>query len=136
MRSRDFDPSFTVNVPLLRIRRCTRAEAAARSERWARSRALKLRRRLETGDKTERRAGRQSTAAERNGAAPEPLPPWHEVAAAWRRVRACYDGLFSSDEEEEQARVAFQQGGAHWRVYLTALNERKRDYASLAGRRP
>ena len=91
---------------------------------------------LETGDKTERRAGRQSTAAERNGAAPEPLPPWHEVAAAWRRVRACYDGLFSSDEEEEQARVAFHQSGAHWRVYLTAINERKRDYASLAGRRP
>ena len=49
MRSRDNDPFFTVDVPVLRIRRCTPAEAAARAERWARSRALKLRRRLEAG---------------------------------------------------------------------------------------
>ena len=32
-------------------------------------------------------------------------------------------------------RLAFHQGGARWRVYLIALNERKRNRASLAGRR-
>ena len=65
----------------------------------------------------------------------EPLPPWHEVAGAWRGVRASYDGLYQSDEEEEQMRVAFHQGGARWRIYLTALNERKRDHASVVGKR-
>ena len=66
-------------------------------------------------------------------AVPEPLPPWREVAAAWQHLRANYDGLFLSEEEEEQARVAFHQGGARWRIFLTALNERKRDRANLVG---
>ena len=79
MKSRDNDPFFTVDVPIVRIRRCTPAEAAARAERWARSRAMKLRRRLETGDKTERRAGRQAAAVAGGSAGPEPLPPWHEL---------------------------------------------------------
>ena len=135
MRSRDNDPFFTVDIPILRIRRCTPAEAAARAERWARSRALKLRRRLEAGVRTERHAGRQAAAEAGIGAAPEPLPPWHEVAAAWQRVRASYGGLFQSDEEEEQARIAFHRGGARWRAFLAALNERKRDRASLAVKR-
>ena len=97
---------------------------------------MKLRRRLETGDKNERRAGRQAAAVARSDTGPEPLPPWHEVAAAWQHVRATFDGLFQSDEEEERMRVAFHQGGARWRIFLTAFNERKRDHASLAGRRP
>ena len=58
---------------------------------------------------------------------PEPLPPWREFAAGWRHVCATYDGLFLSDEEEEQARVAFHRGGARWRIFLMELAERKRD---------
>ena len=58
---------------------------------------------------------------------PEPLPPWREFAAGWRHVCATYDGLFLSDEEEEQARVAFHQGGARWRIFRMELAERKRD---------
>ena len=58
---------------------------------------------------------------------PEPLPPWHEFAAGWRHVCAKYDGLFLSDDEEEQARVAYHQGGARWRIFLMELAERKRD---------
>ena len=114
MRSRDNDPFFTVDVPLFRIRRCTPAEAAARAERWARSRAMKLRRRLHAADKTEHRAGKQAAVAAGGSAGPEPLPTWHEVAEVWRRLRATFDGMFQSDEEEEEMRVAFHQGGARW----------------------
>ena len=55
------------------------------------------------------------------------LPPWREFAAGWRQVCAKYDGLFLSDDEEEQARVAYYQGGARWRIFLMELAERKRD---------
>ena len=116
MRSRDFDPFFTLDIPVLRIRRCTSAEAAARAERWARSRAMKI---APVRAEDERRSGKQAAAATGGNAAPEPLPPWHEVAAAWQRVRATFDGLFQSDEEEEQMRVAIHQGGARWRTFLT-----------------
>ena len=128
VRIRDDDPFFTVDVPVLRIRPCTRAEAAARSERWNRSRTRKLRRRLEAAAKAEHRAGGPTVAsAAGQGAVPEPLPPWREFAAGWRHVCAKYDGLFLSDDEEEQARVAYHQGGARWRIFLMELAERKRD---------
>ena len=135
MKIRDDDPFFTVNVPFLRIRSSTPAEAAARTARWNRSRTGKVRRRLEAAAKAERRALRRTiTSAAGRNVVPEPLPPWREVAAVWRHVRATFDGLFLSEEEEEQARVAFHQGGLRWRVFLVALNERKRDGASLTGR--
>ena len=47
-------------------------------------------------------------------------------AAGWRHVWAKYDGLFLSEDEEEQARVAYHQGSARWRI-LMELVERKRD---------
>ena len=55
------------------------------------------------------------------------LPPWREFAAGWRQECAKYDGLFLSDDDEEQARVAYYQGGARWRIFLMELAERKRD---------
>ena len=108
MRIRDNDFFFTVDIPLLRIRPCTRAEVAARTERWNRSRTRRLRRRLEAAAKAEHRAGGPTVpSAAGQGAVPEPLPPWHEFAAGWRHVCAKYDGLFQSEDEEEQARVAY-----------------------------
>jgi hypothetical protein len=107
MKVRDNDPFFTVDIPVLRIRPCTPPEAARRTERWNRSRTRSLRRRLETAAKTDRRTNTAATAAGRNSQ-PE-LPPWREVATAWQRLRATFDGLFLSDEEEEHARVAFHR---------------------------
>ena len=63
MKIRDNDVFFTVDVPVLRIRPCTRAEAAARTERWNRSRTRKLRRRLEAAAKAEHRAGQPAVAS-------------------------------------------------------------------------
>ena len=132
VKIRDNDPFFTVDIPVLRIRPCTPAEAAARTERWNRSRTRKLRRRLEAAAKAEHRAGRPTVAsAAGQDAVPEPLPPWREFAAAWRHVCATYDGLFLSDDEEEQARVAYHQGGARWRIFRMELAERKRDRGGL-----
>ena len=132
MRFRDNDLFFTVDVPVFRIRSCTPAEAAARAERWDKSRAR--------SSVVGWRPARTQSAAPagrphgcRRSAAPEPPPPWHEFAAGWQRVCANYDGLFLSDEEEEQVRVAFHQGGAPWRIFLTALDERKRYRTSLVG---
>ena len=128
VKIRDNDPFFTVDVPVLRIRPCTPAEAAARTERWNRSRTGKLRRRLEAVAKAERRVGQPSVAsAAGQDEVLEPLPPWREVAAAWRHVRAKYDGLFLNADEEEQARVAFHRGGDRWRIFRMELAERKRD---------
>ena len=58
--------------------------------------------------------------------------PWSELAAGWQQVTATFDGLFESDDEEEQARQAYHQGGHRWRAFLTALNRRKRDRAGLS----
>ncbi len=128
VRIRDNEVFFTVEVPVLRIRSCTPAEAAARTERWNRSRTGRLRRRLEVVAKAERRGGLPTPASgDGRGAVPEPLPPWRELAAGWRYVCAAYDGLFLSEEEEELARVAFHWGGARWRVFRMELAERKRD---------
>jgi hypothetical protein len=129
MKVLDDDPFFTVEVPVLRIRPCTPAEASARAGRWAGSRAFRVKRRLKAAAEAERRAYRQvgATATTARKGVSEPLPPWREVAAVWLRVRASFDDLFLSDEEEEQARVAFHQGGARWCVFLTELAERRRD---------
>ena len=128
MKIRDNDAFFTVDIPVLRIRPCTPAEAAARTERWNRSRIRKLRRRLEAVAKAEHRVGQPTVAsAAGQDEVPEPLPPWREIAAAWRHVCATDDGLFLSDDEEEQARVAFHQGGDRWRIFRMELAERKRD---------
>ena len=127
MKIRENDAFFTVDIPVLRIRPCARAEAAARTERWNQSRIRKLRRRLEAAAKAEHRVVRPSVASAGQYEEPEPLPPWREFAAGWRHVCARYDGLFLSEEEEEQARVAFHRGGACWRIFLTELAERKRD---------
>ena len=128
MKIRDNDFFFTVDVPVLRIRSCTPAESAARTERWNRSRTGKLRRRLKSAGKAEHRGGRPAIAsAAGQDAEPGPLPPWREVAVAWQRVRATFDGLFLSEEEEELARVAFHWGGARWRIFRMELAERKRD---------
>ena len=134
MKIRDNDPFFTVDVPVLRIRPCTQAELAAHTERWARSRICKLRRRLEADAKAGRRARGAIGSAAGQSAGPEPLPPWREVAAAWQRVHAIFDGLFLSDREEEQARIAFHRGGAHWQIFRVELGERKRDRAGLSRR--
>ena len=128
VKIRDDDFFFTVDVPVLRIRPCTRAEAAARTERWNRSRTRKLRRRLEAAAKAEHRAGGATVAsAAGQTAVPEPLRPWREFAAGWRHLCTKYGDLFLSDDEEEQARVAYHQGGARWRIFLRELAERKRD---------
>ena len=127
MKIRDDDAFLTVEVPVLRIRPCTPAEAAARTERWNRSRTRELRRRLEAAAKAEHRAGHPAIAsAAGQDELPEPLPPWREVAAAWRHVCAKYDGLFLNNGEEEQARVACHRGGARWRIFRMELAERKR----------
>ena len=132
VRIRDNDPFFTVDIPVLRIRPCTPAEAAARTARWNRSRTGKLRRRLEATGKAEHRAGRPAVAsASGQSAEPGPLPPWREFAATWRHVCATYDGLFLSEEEKEQARVAYHQDGARWRIFRMELAERKRDRGGL-----
>ena len=117
MKICDDDLFFTVDVPVLRIRRSTSAEAARREQRWARCSARKLRLRSEL--------------TVRIPPETEPLVPWRELAASWRQVLSIFDGLFENDEEEEQARQAYHRGGPCWRVYLTALNERKRDRAGL-----
>ena len=127
MKIRDNDVFFTVDVPVLRIRPCTPAEAAARPNVGTGPEPASS----GVGWRPQRRpstvpAGRLASAAGQD-AEPEPLPPWREVAAAWRHVCATYDGLFLSEEEEEQARVAFHRGGARWRIFRMELAERKRD---------
>ena len=47
--------------------------------------------------------------------------PWRELAAGWHHILATFNGLFESDEEEEQARQAYHQGGPCWCVFLAAL---------------
>ncbi len=110
-------PFFTVDVPVLRIRRSTPAEVARREHRWTRCRACKLRHRLKLAAK-----GPPET---------EPPVPWRELAAGWHHILATFNGLFESDEEEEQARQAYHQGGPCWCVFLAVLTERKRDRAVL-----
>ncbi len=97
MKICDDDPFFTVEVSVLRIRRSTPAEAVRREERWARCGVRKLRRRL----------------ALVLTVAPEtiPLVPWRELAAGWRQILATFESVFESEEEEEQARQAYYQGG-------------------------
>ena len=127
VRIRDNDPFFTVDIPVLRIRPCTRVkprrapnvgtgpEPASSAVGW------RPQRRSSTAP------GTTVASAAGQSAVPEPLPPWREFAAGWRHLCAKYDGLFLSDDEEEQARVAYHQGGARWRIFLRELAERKRD---------
>ena len=124
MKILDDDPFFAVDVPLLRIRRCSPAEAAARDRRWKASATRKLGGRLKANAKADRRAGQSVDA--------ELLVPWRELAADWQRILATFYGLFETREEEEQARLAFHQGGSRWRVFFNVLIERKRDRAGLA----
>src|SRR5262245_5021445 len=98
MKVLDDDPFFSVDVPMLRIRPSTPTEAAARNRRWAQSRARRLNRMLKAASKTDHRTVRQAeeTAAAGLKEGPGPPPPWREVAAAWLRVRARFEGLFLS----------------------------------------
>src|SRR3954463_15732887 len=107
MKICDDDPFFTVDVPVLRVRRSSPAEVATREERWARCNARKLRRRLKLAAK-----------GPPHVSVPEPdsLVPWRELAAGWRQVLACFEGVFEGEEEQEQARQAYHQGGPCWRV--------------------
>ena len=99
----DDDLFFTVDVPVLRIRRSTSAEAARREHRW-------------------RGAAPASSGSGGidgpDSAGTEPPVPWRELAASWRQVLSIFDGLFENDEEEEQARQAYHRGGPCWRVLL------------------
>ena len=79
----DDDLFFTVDVPVLRIRRSTSAEAARREQRWARCSARKLRLRSEL--------------TVRIPPETEPLVPWRELAASWQQVLSTFDGLFEND---------------------------------------
>jgi hypothetical protein len=111
------DSFFTVDVPVLRIRRFTPAEASRREQRWARCHARKLQDRLQASAKPPPET--------------EPPVPWRELATGWRQLIATFDGLFKSEDEEEQARRAYHQGGPRWRAFSNALNQRKRDRVSL-----
>lgn len=119
MKICDDDLFFTVDIPVLRIRRSTSAEAARREQRWARCRARKLRHRLRLAAK-----GPPDI---------EQLAPWRELAAGWRQVLAIFDSLFENDDEEEQARQAYHRGGLCWRAFFDGLNQRKREGAPPVG---
>jgi hypothetical protein len=135
MKIRDDDPFFTLDVPVLRIRTSTSAEAARRAERWARSKARKLQRQLKAEDRTESRTGIKATAHDAN---PDEVQEWlspREIAAGWSYLRALYDGLFLDEDEEELARLAYREGGSRWSVFRKALAERKRDREAESRRR-
>jgi hypothetical protein len=80
MKICDEDTFFTVDVPVLRIRRSTSAEVARREARWAKCSGRKLRRRL---------ALVLTVARETM-----PLVPWRELAAGWRQILATFEGVF------------------------------------------
>src|SRR4051812_33312493 len=119
MKIRDADPCFWSDIPVLRIRPCTQVEAERRAERWTQSRSRKLRRRLELASRAQRRGCRRTVA----------LVPWRELSAGWQQILASFDGLFESDEEEEQAREAYHEGGRRWRAVFSAP---ERAYATWA----
>src|SRR4051794_4508551 len=118
---------FNFDTPVMWIRPSTAGEAARRAERWARSRTRKLRRRLELTARAQRSGPSPGNAPEA-----EPLVPWRELAAGWQQICASHGVLFVTEEEEEQARVAYHEGGPRWRLFFAALNERKRDQGILA----
>ena len=80
-----------MDVAVLKIRPDTADEAERRTERWARSRAVKLQSQLQAIDKAERRATRKPAGVQ---VEPEPPAPWHKVAPAWTRLRAAYGAFF------------------------------------------
>ena len=121
MKICDDDPFFTVDVPVLRIRRSTPDEVTRRKVRWARCGAGKFGRRLEF--------------AARGKPEPVRLVPWRELAAGWQQIIAAFEGLFENEEEEEQTRQAYHQGGPRWLAFLAVLNQRKRDRAGLTAMR-
>ena len=96
---------------------------------------MKLRRRLHAADKTEHRAGKQAAVAAGGSAGPEPVPTWHEVAEVWRRLAPPSTACSKATRRKRKCASPSTKAAPVGRVYLTALNERKRDHASLAGRR-
>ena len=135
MKIREDDVFFTVDVPILRIRPCTPAEAAARAKRWTQSKNSGLRRRMIAAAKAGRQTDLADAWSDDQTAEGGQQVPWRELAAGWQRIVTRFGDLFENDEEEELARQAFHRGGMSWRLFFTALNERRRDRTILTGRR-
>ena len=120
MKIREDDAFFTVDVPLLRIRPCTPAEAAARARRWVQSKNSTLRRRLNAAAKAGSRPDDADAWSEDQAHTAEggQQVPWRELAAGWQRILTSFGDLFENDEEEELARQAFHRGGMSWRLFF------------------
>ena len=99
MKIRENDVFFTVDVPLLRIRPCTPAEAAARAGRWAQSGSSRLRCRLNAAEKAGRHPDARMPGAKTRLCEGGQQVPWRELAAGWQRILTSFGDLFENDEE-------------------------------------
>ena len=88
MKIREDDALFTVDVPLLRIRPCTPAEAAASARRWVQSKNSTLRRRLNAAAKAGSRPDDADAWSEDQAHTAEggQQVPWRELAGGWQRI--------------------------------------------------